>query len=150
MTHPRNSVGRATVPGPRSASPRPPAADYPLGTQGRGAAYVLLTVLGVIVGTAGVFVQPLWFPGGLLLALGGLTALCCGGRVLTGTRAGGALPAVGWFAVLMISLTQRPEGDFLLVANAGTYAYLFGGMILCMICATARGLPRRFQSGPRR
>jgi hypothetical protein len=150
MKHPNDSLGRATVPGPRSASPRPPAPEYPLGSQGRGASYVLLAVLGVIVGTAGVFVQPLWFPGGLLLALAGLVALCCGGRVLTGTRAGGALPALGWFAVLLISLTQRPEGDFLLVADAGTYVYLFGGMMLCVICATARGLPRWLQPGPDR
>ena len=150
MTHPENRLGRAVVPAPRSSSPQPPAAAYPLGTQGRGAAYLLLTVLGVAVGVAGVFVQPLWFPGGLLLALAGLVALCCGGRLLTGTRPGAALPAVGWFAVQMIALSPRPEGDFLLVSDAGSYLFLLGGMILSVVSATMRSLPRFLQPGSRR
>ena len=150
MTHPENRLGRAVVPAPRSSSPQPPAAAYPLGTQGRGAAYLLLTVLGVAVGVAGVFVQPLWFPGGLLLALAGVAAVCCGGRLLTGTRPGAALPAAGWFAVQLIALSPRPEGDFLLVSNAESYIFLLGGMILGVAAATMRTLPRLLQSGPRR
>jgi len=148
MTHPENRLGRAVVPAPRSSSPQPPAAAYPLGTQGRGAAYLLLTVLGVAVGVAGVFVQPLWFPGGLLLALAGVAAVCCGGRLLTGTRPGAALPAAGWFAVQLIALSPRPEGDFLLVSSGGSYAFLLGGMVIAVCTVTMRALPRILQ--PRR
>ncbi len=148
MTHPENRLGRAVVPAPRSSSPQPPAAAYPLGTQGRGAAYLLLTVLGVAVGVAGVFVQPLWFPGGLLLALAGVAAVCCGGRLLTGTRPGAALPAAGWFAVQLIALSPRPEGDFLLVSSGGSYAFLLGGMVIAVCSVTMRALPRVLQ--PRR
>jgi hypothetical protein len=148
MTHPENRLGRAVVPAPRSSSPQPPAAAYPLGTQGRGAAYLLLTVLGVAVGVAGVFVQPLWFPGGLLLALAGVAAVCCGGRLLTGTRPGAALPAAGWFAVQLIALSPRPEGDFLLVSSGGSYAFLLGGMVIAVCSITMRALPRVLQ--PRR
>jgi Family of unknown function (DUF6113) len=150
MTHPDNRLNRATVPAPRSSSPQPPPAGYPLGARARGGAYLLLAVLGVVVGAAGVFVQALWFPGGLVLALAGLFALCVGGRVLTGTRAGAALPAAGWFAVQLIALSPRPEGDFLLVSNAGSYIFLLGGMILGTTAATMRTLPRLLQPGTRR
>ena len=150
MTHPDNRLGRATVPAPRSSSPQPPAAEYPLGARARGGAYILLTVLGVAVGVGGVFVQALWSAGGLVLALAGVAAVCVGGRVLTGTRPGAALPAAGWFAVQLIALSPRPEGDFLLVSSGGSYAFLLGGMILGVIAATMRTLPRMFQPGPRR
>ena len=150
MSHPDDRMSRATVPAPRSSSPQPPAAGYPLGARARGGAYLVLTVLGIAVGTAGVFVQALWFPGGLVLALAGLFALCLGGRMLTGTRPGAGLPAAGWFAVQLIALSPRPEGDFLLVSSGGSYAFLLGGMILGVIAATLRTLPRMFQPGPRR
>jgi len=140
MTHPDNRLGRATVPAPRSSSPQPPAAEYPLGARARGGAYILLTVLG----------QALWSAGGLVLALAGVAAVCVGGRVLTGTRPGAALPAAGWFAVQLIALSPRPEGDFLLVSNAESYIFLLGGMILGVAAATMRTLPRLLQSGPRR
>ena len=149
MTH-DNQLGRATVPAPRSSSSQPPSAGYPLGARARGAAYLVLAVLGIAVGTAGVFVQALWFPGGLVLALAGLLALCCGGRVLTGTRAGAALPAAGWFAVQLVALSPRPEGDFLLASSGGSYAFLLGGMIVSVTAATMRTLPRVLQPGPRR
>jgi hypothetical protein len=149
MTPPGNRIGRATVPAPRSSSPHPTSAEYPLGAQGRAAAYVLLAVLGVAVGVGGVFVQALWFPGGLVLALGGLLALCCGGRVLTGTRSGAAFPAAGWFAVQLIALSPRPEGDFLLDTSAGSYLFLLGGMVLGVSCAMLRNLPSWLQPGPR-
>ncbi|MFC1400902.1 MULTISPECIES: DUF6113 family protein [Streptacidiphilus] len=140
MSRPQDRA-RATVPAPRSSSPRPaPDSDVTLGQGARITAYVLLTVAGVAVGLAGCFVQALWFPGGLLLALGAAFALFHGGRTLTGTRLGAALPAVGWFAMLLLANTQRPEGDFLLAANTGSYVFLLGGMALAVICAT---LPSR-------
>ena len=139
MSRPQDRA-RATVPAPRSSSPRPLDPDVTLGRGARTTAYLLLTVLGVAVGLAGCFVQALWFPGGLLLALGAAFALFHGGRALTGTRPGAALPAVGWFAMLLIANTPRPEGDFLLAASTGSYVFLLGGMALAVICAT---LPSR-------
>jgi hypothetical protein len=139
MSRPQDRA-RATVPAPRSSSPRPLDPAVTLGRGARTTAYLLLTVLGVAVGLAGCFVQALWFPGGLLLALGAAFALFHGGRALTGTRLGAALPAVGWFAMLLIANTPRPEGDFLLAASTGSYVFLLGGMALAVICAT---LPSR-------
>ena len=142
MTRPHDSLGRATVPGPRSASPRPPEPEYPVGKPVRVTAYVLLLVLGAVVGLAGTFVLSLWFPAGLALSLAAIAALCCGGRLLTGSRTGSAMPALGWFAMLMVAQAPRPEGDFLLAANGGTYAFLLGGMLIGVICTTLRTLPR--------
>ncbi|TDU04387.1 hypothetical protein EDD99_2846 [Streptomyces sp. 846.5] len=140
MSRPQDRA-RATVPAPRSSSPHSaPDSAVPLGRGARITAYVLLTVLGLAIGLAGCFVQALWFPGGLLLALGASFALFHGGRVLTGTRLGAALPAVGWFAILLLANTPRPEGDFLLAASTGSYVFLLGGMALAVICAT---LPSR-------
>lgn len=142
MTNSYGNPGRVTVPGPRSSSPGPAAPEYPIGQQARIAAYVVLVLVGALVGLAGTFVQPLWAPGGLVLALAGLAALCCGGRALTGTRVGAALPALGWFLMLMVAQAPRPEGDFLLAANLGSYVFLLGGMLIGVICATVRTLPR--------
>ncbi len=109
MTRPHDSLGRATVPGPRSASPRPPEPEYPVGKPFRVTAYAVLLVLGAVVGLAGTFVLSLWFPGGLVLSLAAIAALCCGGRVLTGSRTGSAMPALGWFAMLMVAQAPRPD-----------------------------------------
>jgi hypothetical protein len=136
MSNAQDRPGRANVPAPRSASPTPATGPARPGRAGRMTAYPLLTVLGALVGLAGCFVQALWFPGGLLLSLGGAAALFCGGRLLTGTKVGAALPAVGWFAALLVANTRRPEGDFLLAADLGSYLFLLGGMALAVMCAT--------------
>ena len=136
MTRPHDSLGRATVPGPRSASPRPPEPEYPVGKPVRVTAYVLLLVLGAVVGLAGTFVLSLWFPAGLVLSLAAIAALCCGGRLLTGSRTGSAMAALGWFAMLMVAQAPRPEGDFLFAAGVGPYLYLLGGALAAVICAT--------------
>ncbi len=136
MSRPQDRTGRATVPAPRSSSPRPEPEPVAAWSRGRIAAYVLLFVLGAAVGLAGCFVQALWFPGGLLLALGGALALFYGGRVATGTKLGAGLPAVGWFVLLLVANSPRPEGDFLVAANLGSFVFLLGGLALAVICAT--------------
>ena len=136
MSRPQDRTGRATVPAPRSSSPRPEPAGRAGWSRGRIAAYVLLFVLGAAVGLAGCFVQALWFPGGLLLALGGALALFYGGRALTRTKLGAGLPAVGWFVLLLVANSPRPEGDFLVAANLGSFVFLLGGLALAVICAT--------------
>ncbi len=137
MNRPQDRAGRATVPAPRSSSPPPEPADPAGWTAGRIVLYALLTVLGAVVGLAGCFVQALWFPGGLVLALAGALALFYGGRTLTGTKLGAGLPAVGWFALLLVANSPRPEGDFLVAANLGSFVFLLGGLALAVICTTA-------------
>ncbi len=99
-------------------------------------AHLLLAVLAAAVALAGALVQAWVFPGGLLLALAGGTALFAGGRVLTGTRLGAGLPTGVWFLAVMYLSTSRPEGDFLFAADIGPYVYLLGGTAAGVICAT--------------
>ncbi|WP_107474064.1 DUF6113 family protein [Streptomyces sp. TP-A0874] len=100
-----------------------------------------LVVAGLLVGGAGALVQGAWFPGGLLLALLGIGALCYGGVRLTGTRTGGVAPAGGWLLAVLALTTSRPEGDFLFASGFGSYTFLLGGMALAVICATIPRLP---------
>lgn len=103
-------------------------------------AYAVLLVLGAVVSLCGAFVQTLWIPGGLLLALAGTAAVFYGGLRVTGTKLGAGIPLVGWFVMLLILMNPRPEGDFVLEATGSSYAYLFGGAVLGVVCAT---LPTR-------
>ncbi|WP_063837004.1 DUF6113 family protein [Phaeacidiphilus oryzae] len=131
------------VPAPRAAAPAFGfgfGGSQPLlGTGVRYTAYVLLLLLGAVVGIAGCFVQALWFPGGLLLALFATAGLFYGGTRLTGTRLGALVPAIGWFVALLPAMGQRPEGDLLLTGELGSYVYLFVGAISAVICATLPG-----------
>ncbi|NBM17209.1 DUF6113 family protein [Streptomyces sp. GC420] len=107
-------------------------------------AYGLLAVLGAAVGVAGTLVQAAWFPGGLVLALLALAGLGYGGTTATGTRVGAAVPAGAWLLAVMVMTSSRPEGDYLFGAGLGSYAYLLGGMIVAVMCAT---MPRLRQPG---
>lgn len=110
----------------------------------RVVSYVVLAVLGVVVGAAGALVQDGWFPGGLLLALAGCVALFHGGGKLAGNRLGAALPTALWFLTVMYLTVSRPEGDFLFAAGIGPYLYLLGGMAAGAICVV---LPRHASTG---
>lgn len=109
--------------------------------------YALLVVAGALVGVAGALVQAAWFPGGLLLALLGVAAVCYGGVKATGTRLGGALPAGAWTIVVLLLTATRPEGDFLFGAGLGSYVFLLGGMFAGVMCATMPVVPQ--PAGPR-
>ncbi|MEU3558021.1 DUF6113 family protein [Streptomyces fragilis] len=106
---------------------------------GRTAAYAGLLLLGAVVGVAGALVQGAFFPAGLLLALAGAAGTFLGGARLTGTRAGAAVPVVGWLAAVVLLTTSRPEGDFVFGASLRPYLFLLGGMVVAMICATLGG-----------
>ncbi|MBW1602933.1 hypothetical protein JJV70_12615 [Streptomyces sp. JJ66] len=111
----------------------------------RLAGLLLLAVLAGAAALAGALVHAVWFPGGLLLALAGTAAVCVGGSLLFGTRGGAAVPAVAWaLTVLLLIMWSRPEGDLLFGAAVSTYAYLYVGMIIGVVCATVRppGPPR--------
>ncbi|MER5635829.1 DUF6113 family protein [Kitasatospora sp. NPDC002227] len=103
-------------------------------------AYVLFFALGAAASLAGCFVQTLWAPGGLLLALAGSWGVFYGGLRVTGTKLGAGAPLAGWFAVLLVLMSPRPEGDFVLSASLTSYGYLFLGAVGGVICAT---LPTR-------
>lgn len=103
---------------------------------GRVLGYVGLTLLGALAGIAGALVQAGWFPLGLLLALGGSAGLFWAGALLTGTRVGAAAPAGGWSVTVLVLTLPRPEGDFVFATGAGSYVFLFGGMLLAAVSAT--------------
>jgi hypothetical protein len=120
----------------RMAEPLPPRGV-------RITAYTVLFFLGAAVSLCGAFVQALWAPLGVLLAFGGTGGLFYGGLRLTGTKLGAGIPLAGWFAVLLVMMAPRPEGDFVLAAGLTSYLYLFAGAVAGVVCAT---LPTR--SGP--
>ncbi|MFD8598497.1 DUF6113 family protein [Kitasatospora sp. NPDC059646] len=117
----------------RLAEPMPPRGL-------RIAAYAVLFLLGAAVSVCGAFVQTLWAPLGVLIALLACGGLFYGGLRATGTKLGAGVPLAGWFLVLAVLLAPRPEGDLVLSATATAYAYLFGGSVLGVVCAT---LPTR-------
>ncbi|MET7933668.1 DUF6113 family protein [Streptomyces sp. NPDC005322] len=111
-------------------------------TVARLGGYALLAVAGALVGIAGALVQAAWFPGGLLLALLGVVAVCYGGVKVTGTRMGGGIPAGTWTVAVLLLTASRPEGDFLFGAGLGSYAFLLGGMFAGVMCATLPLVPQ--------
>ncbi|MEV7181520.1 DUF6113 family protein [Kitasatospora sp. NPDC093679] len=113
----------------RMAEPLPPRGF-------RVAAYVALFLVGAAVSLCGAFVQALWPPFGVLLALGATGGVFYGGLRLTGTKLGAGIPLAGWFAVLMVMMAPRPEGDFVLAAGLTSYLYLFAGAVAGVVCAT--------------
>ncbi|MGD9482496.1 DUF6113 family protein [Streptomyces sp. TRM70308] len=117
---------------------------------GRLALYAGLAVLAAAAGLAGVLVHTLWAPGGVLLALAGTAAVCVGGSLLTGRRAGAAVPAVVWtLTVLPLALWRLPEGDLLVAGDAvSSYVYLYGGLALAVVCATVQPPPPPRSRGP--
>ncbi|WP_234327232.1 DUF6113 family protein [Streptomyces sp. NRRL WC-3742] len=117
----------------RLAEAQPPRAA-------RIAVYVVFFALGVAVSVCGAFVQALWPPVGVLLALAATAATFYAGLRITGTRLGAAFPAAGWFLAMLMVMVPRPEGDNVLWANATSLAWLFAGSVLGVICAT---LPTR-------
>jgi hypothetical protein len=102
----------------------------------RVAVYVLLLLLGAVVGVAGALVQSGWFPGGLLLALLGAAGLFLGAARATGGRGGAVASAAGWMVAVVLLTASRPEGDFVFAAGAGSYLFLLGGMAVAVMCAT--------------
>ncbi|MFB7906224.1 DUF6113 family protein [Kitasatospora sp. NPDC056076] len=133
---PRTRSVAATVLGTREerlAEPQPPRAA-------RIAGYVLFFLLGIAVSVCGSFVQALWPPVGVLLALAATAATFYAGLRVTGTKLGAGMPAGGWFLAMLLLMVPRPEGDNVLWSNATSLAWLFVGSILGVICAT---LPTR-------
>lgn len=102
----------------------------------RYSAYAVLAVLGLLTGAAGSLVQAGWSAGGVPLALAGAAGLFWGGAQFTRGKAGAAIPAAGWLLAVVLMTLPRPEGDFVFGTGLGTYVFLFGGMLIAVICAT--------------
>ncbi|MEU8760399.1 DUF6113 family protein [Streptomyces sp. NPDC048659] len=104
--------------------------------------YVILVVLGALVGTAGSLVQAAWFPAGLLLALLASAAVFYGGRIATGGQLGVAASGGGWLVAIVLLSFGRPEGDGLFGGGLGEMVFLLGGMAIAVMCATMGRLSR--------
>lgn len=109
---------------------------YPRAYGARIAVYAALVLLGLLTGVAGTLVQGGWFPLGLLLALAAAGGLFWGGATLCRTKVGAAAPAAGWVLAVLLTTSSRAEGDFLYAAGIGSYVYLFGGMLVAVMCTT--------------
>ncbi|WP_049569309.1 DUF6113 family protein [Streptomyces sp. SBT349] len=114
----------------------------------RLAGYGVLGLLGVLAGLAGSLVQGGWFPGGLLLALGGAAALFWGGALVTRSRLGAGAPAGGWVVAVVLLTYTQPQGDFIFAAGTGSYLFLLGGMVIAVLCATLAPADRPLFSVP--
>ncbi|WP_407560940.1 DUF6113 family protein [Streptomyces sp. 184] len=142
----RSRAGAATTspPARRPATPPPGSALAQPVTLGRVLAYLAALVLGALVGLAGSLVQGAWSPGGMLLALAAVGALCYGAGVATGGRGAGFAAGGGWFLAVIAMSLNRPEGDFVFVSGLGPQLFIFGGMVIAVMCTT---LPRLVATG---
>ncbi|MCT4355469.1 DUF6113 family protein [Streptomyces sp. Je 1-79] len=104
--------------------------------------YVVLAVLGALVGVAGSIAQPAWFPGGLALALLATAAVFYGGLRATDTQLGIVAPGAAWLVAVVFLSLGRPEGDGVFGGGVGEMIYLLGGMGIAVMCATVGRLPR--------
>jgi Family of unknown function (DUF6113) len=109
-------------------------------------AYLVLLILGAVVGVTGSFVQavtvhagPVPIPVGLAIALGGCAGLFMGGAWVMRSRLGAVVPAVAWLLAVLLMSSKRPEGDVVLPQEATAYGYLFLGTLLGALTATLSG-----------
>ncbi|WP_328968672.1 DUF6113 family protein [Streptomyces sp. NBC_00239] len=123
----------------RSAGPGPGGLMTGRPTAAGTALFLLLLLVGALTGIAGGLVVGAWPPFGAALCL--LATACCflGGRIAMRGSLGVAATALGWFAVLMVFVSPRPEGDNLYAATTGTYVYMLGGIVAAVMCATLQG-----------
>ena len=140
-------MGNSSPPPPRPSAAIPgvggPGRPAGPGRPGGYAALAVLAVLGAAVGLAGALVQGGAFPGGLVLALLGSTALFVGGATYTRSRAGAAVPTATWLLAVIYLTVSRPEGDFVFAAGLGAYLYLLLGALAGVMSATLSQPGRR-------
>lgn len=105
-----------------------------------------LPLVGGVSGGAGTVRVPV----ALVIAVGGVLFLVWFSRRATGLRWGGLLPAVGWFALIMLAVRATDEGDRLLMPDdwVATVAIFAGTVVLVVTLVT--GWAQRPASPPRR
>ena len=101
-----------------------------------------LLVGGLLLGTAGAFVQAdrllvggTAVPWGVVLVLVTLVLAVRGGAWLVRTRWGGAAVGVGWLAATLLFATSSPSGDIAITDGGRQLAYLALGVLLATIAA---------------
>lgn len=112
-------------------------------------AFVGLFAAGFGVGGLGAFAHPMRPDIGVRVPLGLLLALLCIGGivvsagVVTRSRIGAGVPALGWAACVLLLTQPRADGDLLIAATGLGYAYLLGGLVTlgALVCLPYRGRP---------
>lgn len=112
--------------------------------------------LGVALGVVGSFLVPLRVdaviaPVSIALALGGNFAA----GLLVGTTAGSrlvaALPGLGWFAVVLVFASSRPEGDLVVPGTLVGGLFIATGAIAAAVAVVrVRPVPLPGRAPPRR
>ena len=113
---------------------------------------LLALVLGLVVGTAGAFVQAQralietpWglatVPWGVPVVWLALIAAVRGATWAIGTRWGGWVVFLGWLTVTVLLSAESPSGDVALSGGARQLTYLLGGVVLASAAASLP-LPR--------
>ncbi|GHE29284.1 hypothetical protein GCM10017673_34700 [Streptosporangium violaceochromogenes] len=102
------------------------------------AAYVVLVMLGLVMGVLGAFqhswyARPVPIPVAAPVCVPALFAVCRGAGWGMGTRSAALAPAAGWLAVTTIWLSDRPEGDVVIAGDLSGYIYLYGGLIAALV-----------------
>ena len=113
----------------------------------RGVGIAALTIISVAVAVAGTFVHAatlhvgdVALPYGLVLALGGLTAVLVLTHGLARTRAGKVPVAVAWIVPTWVLAQDRPAGDVVIANGWPGLVFLFGGIV---VVGVILGLPQR-------
>ena len=104
---------------------------------------VLLLVLGGVVGGLSVAVHGLLVGLVLLVVATAATAAALPGGWSTRLPFG-----LGWLAVVFYASRPRPEGDYLVAADARGYTLLGLGVVLLLFCTTTLRSPARPPSRP--
>ena len=110
--------------------------------------YLVLAVIGVVLGVIDSFLVPLRLPGGLeglaaVLAVVGNVAAASFGGLATRTLTGAVMPIVGWFVAVGALLLVAPGGDVVFVGKlpADPGVVVVGNAVLFLgILAGAVGL----------
>ncbi|MGH1562036.1 DUF6113 family protein [Mumia sp. DW29H23] len=106
--------------------------DNGLASLGRPLALVLAAVLGVVLCIGGLVVHrhvDLHVPWGLILALAALLVTLRAAGLVAGV-AGAVVLALAYGVVLLLTMSSRPEGDYLVAADALGYAFLLGSLVV--------------------
>jgi hypothetical protein len=119
----------------------PAGGEHSMGGRVRPAALlaatgVALLVLGAVLGVLGAFLNDvvprvlgIGLPvGPILAAVGNLTAGLLG-TLGTGSRLGGALPGLGWFAVVAVLGSLRAEGDLIVPGDGRGVTFIVVGAL---------------------
>jgi hypothetical protein len=93
-------------------------------------------LLGAVVGLAAVVVHRSLVPLGLLLALAATFVTAWWFQRSSRPRTAASY-AAGWFAVLLVVLLGRPEGDYAVAADPPGFALLAGGLVLVVVALVA-------------